>query len=103
MLLLWAAVALFPLIAALVMGAIHADYDCSISDDDTAITLFLFDFLVFPVGAATVGFLAGWETWRPRGRGWAVVGASVVASLSLVWGFVAFWTTFLTIVDAACY
>ena len=102
-LLLWAALVLLPLVAALVMGAIHADYDCNIADDDTAITLFFFDFLVFPVAAATIGALAGWTTWRARGRGWASVGATAAAFLSLVWGFVAFWTLFLTIVDAACY
>jgi hypothetical protein len=99
----WAAVALLPLVAGLVMGAIHAGSDCAINDDDTAVTLFLFDFLVLPAAAATFGVLAGWMTGRPNGRGWAAMWAVSAAFLSLVWGFTAFWTILLTITDAACY
>ena len=100
-LVLWVAVALFPLLAALVMGAVHAGYGCTIPDD-TAVKLFLVDFLGLPAGAAILGYLAGLETWRPRGRGWAGVGAFAVAFLSLVWGSVAFWTILITFADAAC-
>ena len=100
---LWGAVALLPLVAGVVLGAIHAGYGCNIEDSDTTLQLFGLELLGLPIAAATVGVMAGRRTWGPRGRGWAIVGALAGAFLSLTWGFVAFWTLFEALIDAACY
>ena len=99
----WGIVLLFPVVVAVVFGAIDAGYGCNIDNDATVLELMGVAFIVLPMAAATFGFLAGHETWRSRGRVGRGVGAISGMLLSLAWGGVAFWTTLLTILDATCY
>lgn len=98
----WAIVLLFPVLVAVVFGAIDAGYGCNIDNDATVLELMGVAFIVLPMAAATFGFLAGHETWRSRGRVGRGVGAVSGVLLSLAWGGVAFWTTLLMITDATC-
>lgn len=98
----WGIVLVFPVGAGAVLGTIHAGYDCNIESDDTVLKLLGVEWILLPMVAATLGFLAGKETLRSRGRVGRGLGAVGGMLLSLAWGAVAFWMTLLTITDAAC-
>lgn len=98
----WGIVLLFPVGAGAVLGTIHAGYGCNIENDDTVLELLTVEWLLLPMAAATLGFLAGKEALRSRGRVGRSLGAIGGMLVSLIWGGVAFWLTLLSITDAAC-